>query len=328
MIGSVNGGIEALALLQARKAKSSALTGMAKEAKDASDAKDATASKAAEERRRLADDALQALKQANSDMKSQRKAAAAQKIARLKKELESLKMMSGGDPKVIARQAARIARELSAAAKEYSGASGGITLGASSTTAPTAEVAPTEAAATPADEAAVPAAAVSAAVPDGEAATGGNAEKTEVTAAQVQAAAEAKDGSAGDSHAGDEEKNGTTAERDKAEAGQDGKTLSPAEERAALVDKVNAVFSERAQSEGETSADKDFATEVRNLFSQAKALVEQQRRRAAEEGRKDQEFDQLSKDVTNAGSAIEQSFVGGAPELALLMPQVAVNIVV
>lgn len=65
-------------------------------------------------------DALDAMKQAKADMRSQRKKAAADKVQRLKQELQNLKAF-GGDPGKVARQAARIARNLSGAMQDYRG---------------------------------------------------------------------------------------------------------------------------------------------------------------------------------------------------------------
>lgn len=69
---------------------------------------------------------LRQLKQANAQRSGERKAAAKQKVERLKKEMEMLRMFgSAGDPKGLAKQAARIARELKQAVGEYMGTGGG-----------------------------------------------------------------------------------------------------------------------------------------------------------------------------------------------------------
>lgn len=84
--------------------------------------------------------ALDNMTQANKARKDQRKAAARDKIERLKKQLQALRMMAvAGDPKSIARQAKRIAAELAAAAKEYAaagGGGGGVSAGATATDMP------------------------------------------------------------------------------------------------------------------------------------------------------------------------------------------------
>lgn len=67
---------------------------------------------------------LSALKSSKTDFVEQRKAAAREKIRRLKEQIKTLRMMAGADPKMIARQAAMLAKELAAAAKEYASAGG------------------------------------------------------------------------------------------------------------------------------------------------------------------------------------------------------------
>ncbi len=54
-----------------------------------------------------------------------RKEAARQKIARLKAELQALRMLAKSNPEAAARRAAALARELAAAVQEYASASGG-----------------------------------------------------------------------------------------------------------------------------------------------------------------------------------------------------------
>jgi hypothetical protein len=54
-----------------------------------------------------------------------RKADAAEKISRIKQQIQMLKMM-GGDPKIVAKQIARLAKELASAAREYASAGGTI----------------------------------------------------------------------------------------------------------------------------------------------------------------------------------------------------------
>lgn len=301
MIGRVGGGgDQLLALLQARTAKTRSAPKSAKEAE---------AAKVLQEKREKSDELLRTLTQMTDGMKRERKAAAAQKVERLKKELENLRKFSGGDPKLIARQAARIARELGAAAKEYASAGGGAAAAGATPSAPSEANA-----ATPAGAAGGQGAQASA---DG--ATGDGIKAVAAEAARVAADAEAKieqNGEAG------EENTGTQ------------KALSPEEERAQFVDKLNAAVGESERRAGEAAADKKFENEVRNLFAQAKALIEQQRRRAEAENREDNEFEQFAKDVTAAGHAIDQAFSGGQAlsgggmGLGQIMAQAPVNITV
>ena len=73
---------------------------------------------------RQAQELLQRLKSSKKDINEQRKAAAREKVERLKAQIQVLLMMSSGDPEAVARQAAHLARELSAAAKQYASAGG------------------------------------------------------------------------------------------------------------------------------------------------------------------------------------------------------------
>jgi hypothetical protein len=72
------------------------------------------------------DDAEQAIAQLRSDKSNaaqSRKAAAAQKIKRIKEEIQIL-MRMGGDPKLIAQKIARLSKELAAAAHDYASSDG------------------------------------------------------------------------------------------------------------------------------------------------------------------------------------------------------------
>lgn len=74
-------------------------------------------------------EASRAIAQLNTnsqDMAQSKKAAAAQKLERIKEQIKMLMRMGGiGDPKVNARQIAQLAKELAAAAQEYASAGGG-----------------------------------------------------------------------------------------------------------------------------------------------------------------------------------------------------------
>ena len=90
---------------------------------------------------------------AEVDQNAERKAAAMEKIQRIKEQLKALRMLGSGDPKAMARQAARLSRELAAAVKEYAAANGGKAPAGIPTAAPaasgspqTTDAAPTEAA--------------------------------------------------------------------------------------------------------------------------------------------------------------------------------------
>lgn len=65
------------------------------------------------------------LSAAKIDQNAERKAAALEKIQRIKEQLKALRMLGASDPKATAQQAARLSRELAAAVKEYAASNGG-----------------------------------------------------------------------------------------------------------------------------------------------------------------------------------------------------------
>ncbi|MGE5547166.1 MAG: hypothetical protein ACM33T_09725 [Solirubrobacterales bacterium] len=78
-----------------------------------------TAGEAADsDRDSAARQALDAIKQAKRDLKAQRKAAAREKIERIKRQIDALRRFAVGNPKAIAREAARLARQLGGAVAE------------------------------------------------------------------------------------------------------------------------------------------------------------------------------------------------------------------
>ncbi len=81
---------------------------------------------------------LNQLKSSKTTLSQQNKAAAQQKIARLKAEIQALHMMGGLNPKATAREAARLAKELADAVKEYAAASGDSSGGSAAPDAATA----------------------------------------------------------------------------------------------------------------------------------------------------------------------------------------------
>lgn len=72
------------------------------------------------------------------DQNAERRAAALEKIQRIKEQLKALRMLRASDPKATARQAARLSRELASAVKEYAAANGGKAPGGISVAGPAA----------------------------------------------------------------------------------------------------------------------------------------------------------------------------------------------
>lgn len=75
---------------------------------------------------------LNQLAASKTEASAQRKEAARQKIQQLKAQMQALRMMANGDPKTVARQAARLARELASASREYANSGGTGDAGAAS----------------------------------------------------------------------------------------------------------------------------------------------------------------------------------------------------
>lgn len=77
---------------------------------------------------------LKQLAGSKTEASAERKEAARQKIQQLKAQIQALRMMAQGDPKTVARQAARLARELASAVREYAGSGGGNDMSTSAVT--------------------------------------------------------------------------------------------------------------------------------------------------------------------------------------------------
>jgi|GEM_PF-1425976 len=89
------------------------------------DQQDEEQAKTLRDKQAEAQQAIGQLETGQSDPNKARKAAAAEKIARLKAELQSLRMLAASNPEAAARRAAALARELAAAVRQYASASGG-----------------------------------------------------------------------------------------------------------------------------------------------------------------------------------------------------------
>lgn len=64
---------------------------------------------------------LKQLESSRTEMSEQRKAAAAEKVQRIKQKLQMLRLLASINPKAAAKQAAQLSRELAQAVREYSG---------------------------------------------------------------------------------------------------------------------------------------------------------------------------------------------------------------
>jgi hypothetical protein len=271
-----------------------------------------------DERVKRAKSALGTLTQANNDARSRRKAEARAKVDRLKQELEMLRRFAGGDPKVIARQAARIARELAAAAREYaSGAGTRLADGPVDAAVGTDGEASADANAadeTPAADAADRSPADAAEAQGSEVGTAeGEAEGQGVVAAEAKAAAAEAEAAAAKAASGEDK----TAGHKDPQADPGYKVLpDPEQQRQAQVAQFQAKAAAIIQRGAEGEADAKFVADVRALYASLKAWVEQARRSANADRKNDGEYDALVKVVKDAGADITQS-LGGTGGLML-----------
>ncbi|HSV28912.1 MAG TPA: hypothetical protein VLL76_05120, partial [Candidatus Omnitrophota bacterium] len=89
------------------------------------------------------------------------------------------------------------------------------------------------------------------------------------------------------------------------------------EQRKETADAVHRQVGEMQQKGAEAEADSKFAAEVKSLYQQLKALIEQQRRRAKQQ---DGEMDRFAADVTEAGRQIDDALAGNAAPAMPAMP--------
>lgn len=250
------------------------------------------------DRSKRAQDAIEALNtltRAVSSQKQQRKAAAKAKVERLKAELDNLRLMSGGDPKAVARRAAQIARELASAAKEYAASgSSGMAAGGSVQ------------AGGGADASASPDAGQE--TEDAEAAAGDDDTQAQAEAKGAEAEADAAAAKLDQSAQSEKGAKAEHAESGQEEKDADGKPLDDEGANKLAVETFQQLAGEVSRQGGEKKADSDFAAEVRRLMALAKSIVAQQRRRAEQQSGQDQELDHLAKQVRDAESDMEQSF--------------------
>ncbi len=80
---------------------------------------------------------LQQMDSSKSDVNEQRKAAAAEKVQRIKQKLATLRLIASINPEAAAKQAAQLSRELAQAVREYSASSGGAPISGATVPVPT-----------------------------------------------------------------------------------------------------------------------------------------------------------------------------------------------
>jgi hypothetical protein len=223
------------------------------------------------------DDAGQAVDQlraVKSKIMQSRKKEAAEKVKRLKEQIQMLKVM-GGDPRMVARQIAQLSRELAAAAREYASASKD---GASSQDNMSAEGA---GASTTGNNIAL----LNAAGGDGG---------VSGAAAPVIVSAETGSGEAAASGSTDAKDGSTpTGATEAVPAGvtQEGMRQYQEAQRQKLTDDVQKVTGDIKEKTAEAEADRQFAQDVRTVAALLKALARQQEQRLHKAGDHSADYD-------------------------------------
>lgn len=207
-----------------------------------------------------------------------RKEAARQKIARLKAELQALRMLANSNPEAAARRAAALARELASAVQEYASAGG--EAGAASMTPGVGG--PLSTAAT----------APSLSSPTADTAT--DAVKASGTVA-VPARVNAPPVTASDAGA-TETATAATASRDTGPGGD-----TPEERAAALGPSVDAEVDEMRRRGATRIEDDTFTREVRQILAALKAIIKAARQTLERDG------DPYSRDVRDAETAVQEA---------------------
>ena len=232
-----------------------------------------------------ADSLIQQLKSRKVDFNEQRKAAAQQKIQRIKAQLESLRLLASVNPEAAARRAAQPSRELAAAVKEYAAAGGGAAgavgsmVSAGQPAANTGAEAPN--AQTTGADAAAPVAAAAAGIDAGAAGSddagkpvGAESDKQSPVGAAVEDAVEGEDDDASDIFNDD-----------------GGQTVR---------ERVLELSASMGQRFAETRGKQEFMSLVRDVKNQLKAILETAKRQLERE-----DNDAADKDISSAEKALQ-----------------------
>jgi len=244
----------------------------------------------------------------------QRKAAAAEKIARIKAQIKALQLLASANPDAAARLAARLARELAAAVKDYAAAGGqnAANVGGAGGTSVSTQAA----AQTSADTAAGAAGAAGGVAAGAEGAAQGSqgADTTVVqsaTQAEVQAKAVAaqenqsyagatlKSGDKADGTPNSGQKQSQTVEAKGDTSGRDGQGNS-------ILERVQAQLREGAEAFGAAKADQEFANEVCRLKTALKGIIETAKKALANKAETDPASAAAIKEVAKAFEEIDQ----------------------
>jgi hypothetical protein len=236
---------------------------------------------------------LTQLESSRTNAESERKEAAKQKIERLKAQIRALKMLAGGDPKVVARQAARLAQELSAAVREYSGAGGSGGVFSAGDTTPTITAAP--------------------------AAGASGGAQAQAVASQAQADASSAGAETAVASGGEASANADAqaAKSEAEQAAQDAKNAEQAEESPLALsrEEIDEQISGMKQNLAASQADQEFATEARQLMNDLKNIIKNAKLKLQREAKQANNMDiaQAEKALRETEQAIGEIISGSMP---------------
>ena len=221
---------------------------------------------------------LQTLREQRSSANDEKKAAARKKVEDLKARIRALQMTAVGNPEAMARMAAQLARELGAAVKAYA-AAGGSSAGLGG---------------------------ASAAAPQGEA----------ETASSDEASAEAGVTQTGVTQTGITQTDPSGADPAEAETDASDKPAATRNDPyRQVIERQQAQAAEQARQSADKQADSKFASDVKGLLGQLKAILHQASAQAKRDGDRTASTEQQSAEkavteVTRALSDMETPLAG------------------
>lgn len=272
-----------------------------------------------------------------SDPAADRKAAAREKIERIKARLQMLRLLAAINPEAAAKLAKQLARELAAAAKEYAAAGGGGAGAGVSVSVPNISVPSADASASTGGASGIAAStaagAVAVAAQAGQAAPQPNAAPAATGAdtapeGQGQNADQAAQGAAD----APDIAGSLSTEASKKGGGVSAPEETPQErrekERQSILDWANAQVGAIAQAGGAAQADSQFANDVRVIKSQLEAILE-----AAKRKLKLDQKPQANQDIKEAEGALRETekaldAITGGVSVGLYSSVASVNITV
>jgi len=259
----------------------------------------------------------------------QRKAAAAEKIARIKAQIKALQLLASANPEAAARLAARLARELASAVKAYAAAGGQNAgsiggAGGASVSTPAAEQTSADAAAGAAGAAGGVSAGAEGAAQGTQGTQGTQgADATVVqSAAQAEAqvkavAAQGNQPQAGTGQKPGEKADGTPVSEQKGASAQKGDSEKEQSQTVfakddgtdqdgqgnSIRERVQAQLQKGAEAFGAAKADQEFVNEVRQLKTALKGIIEAAKKALQAKKESDPSLD---KEIGDAEKALKE----------------------